>query len=55
MKMSDRILLGMGVLWMIVIILAAYASLSHDQKCHDAGGIPVKGACINPAAIIEVD
>lgn len=55
MKMQDRIFLGMGFLWMIVILLAVYIGATHDQKCHDAGGIPVKGACINPAAIIEVN
>lgn len=55
MKMSDRIFLGMGVLWIIVIILAVYIGVTNDQKCHDAGGIPVKGVCINPAAIIEVE
>ena len=53
--MLDRIMIGFAILMFLVVILASYAGLSHDQKCHDAGGIPVKGACINPAAIIEVD
>ena len=46
------------VLGIMTLALAIWLALLHasiTEKCKDAGGVYVSGACINPAVIIEVN
>lgn len=54
-KFENRAWISLIVLIAVAGFLGIYAVVKHDKKCRDAGGVPVRGACINPAAIIEVN
>ena len=46
------------VLACMTLALGIWLALLHasiTEKCKDAGGVYVSGACINPAVIIEVN
>ena len=56
MSISDRIVVGAGVLFVVVGLLSIYHISEQEKKCNDAGGVVVTPTvCINPAAIIEVN
>lgn len=54
-KFENRAWISLIVLIAVAGVLGIYAVVEHDKKCRDAGGVSVRGACINPAAVIEVD
>jgi hypothetical protein len=54
-KFENRAWFSLVALMVVAGLLGLYAVVEHDKKCRDAGGVPVRGACINPAAVIEVD
>lgn len=54
-KFENRAWIFVMVLGAVAGLLAVFAVAERDQKCRDAGGVPLRAACINPAAIIEVE
>lgn len=54
-KLENRAWISFIVLIAVAGFLSICALVELDKKCRDAGGVLVRGACINSAAIIEVD
>ena len=52
----DKFMCGMIALLFVLIGADVYSTYSNVKKCEDAGGVYASStACINPAAIIEVN
>lgn len=52
----DKTFFGLLALLFVLIGADIYNTLSHMEKCQDAGGVYVTSTvCINPSAVVEVN